>query len=80
MDRRERAAVGVAALVVATGALVASPEAALARLAWLAADPVRYGLACVALALVRPLVAWPATALGVAVGFGFGVAGAPFAV
>jgi uncharacterized membrane protein YdjX (TVP38/TMEM64 family) len=80
MDRSDRTLVGAAALVVAAGVLLASPGMALARLAWLAADPVRFGLACVALALVRPLLAWPATVLGVAAGFGFGVAGAPFAV
>jgi uncharacterized membrane protein YdjX (TVP38/TMEM64 family) len=81
--RRTRVLLGVGLLVaVATAAWAVSPDAALAALAWLAADPGRYLLACVALAAVRPLFAWPTTLLGVAVGFGFGVApvGLPLAL
>jgi uncharacterized membrane protein YdjX (TVP38/TMEM64 family) len=78
MDRRLGLAVALA--VVATAALLVAPEAALTRLSWLAADPLRYGLACLALAVVRPLVAWPTTLLAVAVGFGYGITGLPFAL
>ena len=66
---------GVAAL-----ALAMSPEAALSRLRWLATDPLRFGVAAVALAAVRPLLAWPTTLLAVAVGFGYGWVGTPFAL
>ncbi|MFB6131417.1 MAG: VTT domain-containing protein, partial [Salinigranum sp.] len=50
------------------------------RLAWLAADPVRFGVALLALALVRPLFAWPTTLLAVAAGYGYGPAGFPLAL
>jgi uncharacterized membrane protein YdjX (TVP38/TMEM64 family) len=75
-------AVGLLVLVgVAAAAWARSPDAALRALAWLAADPLRYLVACVALAAVRPLFAWPTTLVGVAVGFGFDVAvGVPLAL
>lgn len=57
-----------------------SPTAALDALAWLAADPVRFGIALVALAAVRPFLAWPTTLVAVAVGFGYGWVGLPLAV
>ena len=68
----------VAALVAV--ALAVSPEAALSRLRWLAGDPLRFGVAVVALAAVRPLLAWPTTLLAVAVGFGYGWGGTPLAL
>jgi uncharacterized membrane protein YdjX (TVP38/TMEM64 family) len=77
MDRRRRLGVGLAVATVAVAATVASPGDALARLAWLGADPVRFGLALCLLALVRPLFVWPTTLLAVAAGFGYGPAGAP---
>jgi uncharacterized membrane protein YdjX (TVP38/TMEM64 family) len=77
--RRSRA-VGLAVAVVAAGGLLVDPALLLRRLAWLAADPLRFALALVAFALVRPLLAWPATLVGVAAGYGFGLAGAPLAV
>ncbi|MFB6301692.1 MAG: TVP38/TMEM64 family protein [Haloferacaceae archaeon] len=80
MDRRRAVGVGTLLAVVAVVAAVTSPDAALERLTWLAADPVRYGIACLALAAVRPLVAWPVTLLAVAAGFGYGPEGAPLAL
>lgn len=77
MDRRRAAGVGVLLAAVAVAAAVTSPDVALERLTWMAADPVRYGLACLALAAVRPLVAWPVTLLAVAAGFGYGPEGLP---
>lgn len=77
MNRRRAVGVGTLLAAVAAAAAVTSPDAALERLTWLAADPVRYGIACLALAAVRPLVAWPVTLLAVAAGFGYGPAGAP---
>jgi uncharacterized membrane protein YdjX (TVP38/TMEM64 family) len=64
--------VAVAVVVAAVAAWAASPEAAVARLAGLADDPVRFGVALVALTAVRPFLAWPTTLLAVAVGFGYG--------
>jgi uncharacterized membrane protein YdjX (TVP38/TMEM64 family) len=77
MKRRGRLALGVAVAAVIVGSLVVSPAAALARLSWLAADPVRFGLALVAVCLVRPLFVWPTTLLAVAAGYGYGLVGAP---
>jgi uncharacterized membrane protein YdjX (TVP38/TMEM64 family) len=78
VDRR-RLGLALALAAVVGAALLVAPGAALTRLSWLAADPLRYGLACLALAAVRPLVAWPTSLLAVAVGFGYGAAGPPFA-
>ncbi|GAA0540242.1 VTT domain-containing protein [Halorubrum ejinorense] len=84
MNRRSTlggyAVAGVVVAAVATLALAASPEAALSRLRWLATDPLRFGVAVVALAAFRPLLAWPTTLLAVAVGFGYGWVGTPFAL
>lgn len=84
MNRRSAlgryAVAGVVVAALAAAALAVSPEAALSRLRWLAGDPVRFGVAVVALAAVRPLLAWPTTLLAVAVGFGFGWVGTPFAL
>ncbi|WP_434521837.1 VTT domain-containing protein [Halorubrum sp. AS12] len=84
MNRRSAlgryAVAGVVVAALAAVALAVSPEAALSRLRWLAGDPVRFGVAVVALAAVRPLLAWPTTLLAVAVGFGFGWVGTPFAL
>ena len=74
------AAAGIAVAALAAVALAVSPEAALSRLRWLATDPLRFGAAVVALAAVRPLLAWPTTLLAVAVGFGYGWVGTPFAL
>ena len=74
------AVAGILVAALAAVALAVSPEAALSRLRWLATDPLRFGVAVVALAAVRPLLAWPTTLLAVAVGFGYGWVGAPFAL
>ncbi|QAU11708.1 TVP38/TMEM64 family protein [Halorubrum sp. BOL3-1] len=74
------AVAGVAVAALATLVFAVSPEAALPRLRLLADDPVRFGVTVVALAAVRPLLAWPTTLIAVAVGFGYGPAGTPFAL
>ena len=74
------AVAGAVVAALAAIALAISPEAALSRLRWLATDPLRFGVAVVALAAVRPLLAWPTTLLAVAVGFGYGWVGTPFAL
>lgn len=78
--KRRLLAGGVVLAVVALGAWLTSPATALARLEWLAADPLRFGLALLVVAAVRPFLAWPTTALAVAVGYGYGWAGVPFGV
>lgn len=84
MNRRSTlgryAVAGAVAAALAALALAVSPEEALSRLRWLATDPLRFGVAVVALAAVRPLLAWPTTLLAVAVGFGYGWVGTPFAL
>jgi uncharacterized membrane protein YdjX (TVP38/TMEM64 family) len=81
MDRRVRllAGVGLVALVAALGVLV-SPGAALDRLAWVAADPLRLTVALAVVAVVRPLFAWPTTLLAVVAGYGLGLRGFPLAL
>ncbi|MFB6235408.1 MAG: TVP38/TMEM64 family protein [Halopenitus sp.] len=78
--KRRLLAGGLVLAVVALGAWLTSPATALARLEWLAAHPLRFGLALLVLAAVRPLLAWPTTALSVAVGYGYGWVGVPFGV
>ncbi|WP_096396017.1 VTT domain-containing protein [Halorubrum trapanicum] len=84
MNRRSTlgryAVAGAVVAALAALALAVSPEAALSRLRWLATDPLRFGVAVVALAAVRPLLAWPTTLLAVAVGFGYGWVGTPLAL
>lgn len=81
MQRRTRAVLGFAVLlVVAIGAVATSPRWVLARLDWLAADPVRFTAALLILALVRPLLAWPTTLIAVVAGYGWGIRGLPIAL
>jgi len=72
-------AVAVIALL-AGAALFASPGVVFGTLEWLAAHPIRFGAALIALAAVRPFLAWPNTLLAVAVGYGYGWTGLPFGV
>jgi uncharacterized membrane protein YdjX (TVP38/TMEM64 family) len=81
MDRRVRLGAGVGLVaVVAALAVLTSPAAVLDRLAWVAADPLRLALTLVAVAVVRPLFAWPTTLLAVAAGYGLGLGGFPLAL
>lgn len=81
MDRRTRMVVGLGLfLAVAAGALLTSPAWVLARLDWVAADPVRFVVALLVLAVVRPFLAWPTTLLAVVVGYGWGLPGLPVAL
>lgn len=74
------AVVGGGIAVLAGVALGVTPDAALSRLRWLATSPIRFAVALIALAAIRPLLAWPTTLLAVAVGFGYGWVGTPFAL
>lgn len=78
--RRSRLAFGLALLVLLVGAVLLAPAHALHTLSWLAADPLRFGVALFLVALVRPFVAWPTTLLAVAAGYGYGVVGLPYAL
>ncbi|ELZ78234.1 VTT domain-containing protein [Haloferax larsenii] len=77
---RTRLVAGLAFLFVLAGALAVSPETVFGHIAWLAADPVRLVVAVSALALVRPLVAWPTTLLALVAGFGLGPTAIPLAL
>ncbi|WP_277555226.1 VTT domain-containing protein [Halobaculum limi] len=79
MNRRVVAGGLVAATVVAA-ALLTSPAAVLNRAGWVVADPLRLLAVLVALAVVRPFLAWPVTLVAVVTGYGFGLAGAPLAL
>ncbi|MFD1599252.1 TVP38/TMEM64 family protein [Halobellus rarus] len=83
MDRsrlRVRVVAGAALAVVIVGALLVSPDAVLSRASWLVSDPMRLVATSVALAAVRPLLAWPTTLLAVLLGYGLGPAGFPLAL
>lgn len=71
---------GGAVAVVAVAAALTSPAAVLERAGWLVADPVRFLVAAVLLALVRPVLAWPVTLLAVVVGYGFGLRAVPLSL
>ncbi len=79
MNRRY-VALGAVVAVVAVTALSISPDRGLSALTWLAADPVRFAAALLAVSIVRPFLAWPTTLVAVAVGFGFGWPGVPVGV
>jgi uncharacterized membrane protein YdjX (TVP38/TMEM64 family) len=80
MQRRAHVAFGLVAVAVAVAAVTTSPAAVLSRFAWVAADPVRFGVALLVLSAARPLLAWPTTLLAVAAGYGYGLAGLPLAL
>lgn len=77
---RRLVAGGTAVLAIGLAAWLASPAVALEWLTWLAADPIRFGIALLAVTAVRPLLAWPTTLLAVAVGYGYGWAGLPIGI
>ncbi|WP_144903930.1 TVP38/TMEM64 family protein [Halobellus captivus] len=83
MDRsrlRVRVVVGGTIAAVVAAAVVVSPEMVLSRASWLVADPWRLVAASIALAAVRPLLAWPTTLLAVLLGYGLGPVGFPLAL
>ncbi len=78
MNRRFVAGGGIAAGVLLIVWLTA-PAATLGTMEWLAADPIRFGIALIAVTVIRPVLAWPTTLIAVLVGFGYGWAGLPLA-
>jgi len=81
MQRRRRLGAGVLT-VLTLGAVTwqVTPAAAFAWADAVAARPLQYGLLLAVATLVRPAVAWPPTALSVAVGYGYGPLGVPLAL
>lgn len=81
MSRRRRLVVGLVLVGgVVAAALLTSPRLVFDRLTWLAADPLRLAGVLLLLALVRPFLAWPTTLLALLAGYGYGLAGIPFAL
>ena len=71
--RRQLTGLALAVGVVAVVSLVVSPNEVLAAATAATADPAVFALAILALALVRPVVAWPMTPLVGLVGYVLGV-------
>jgi uncharacterized membrane protein YdjX (TVP38/TMEM64 family) len=78
--RRQLFGVALFGGVVLATALLASPDAALARLHALAARPLLFAPALLAAYLCRPLVAWPISAFSVLLGFLYGPVAIPVAL
>jgi len=79
-DRRALVGLAVLAAVVA-GALLVSPDGAVALARAVADDPLLLGATLAALYLLRPLFAWPTTLLSLVVGAAYGVVvGVPVAL
>jgi uncharacterized membrane protein YdjX (TVP38/TMEM64 family) len=66
--------------VALAAALTLSPAGVARRVTALAADPVTFGAVLLAAYLLRPVVAWPISALSVVVGFALGSTGVPVAL
>ena len=77
---RRRIVGGLVVLSVVGGATFVSPRMAIEQVRAVADDPVVFGAVLLGLYLVRPLFAWPTTILSVAVGYGYGFLGIPFAL
>lgn len=75
--RRQVAGLAALVAVVAGASWAFSPATVLGWLAGVTADPVRYGVVLLGVALVRPLLAWPTTLLAIAAGYGYGLPGIP---
>jgi len=71
---------GLVAAAVVVAVVFASPGAVLDRLAWVTVEPGRLVAVLVALAVVRPLLAWPVTLLAVVAGYGFGLSAIPLSL
>jgi Uncharacterized conserved protein len=60
------------AIILVGGVVTTSPASALRWLEWVAADPLRFAAVLMAVAVIRPFLAWPSTLLPVATGYGYG--------
>lgn len=77
---RQAAGIGVVLSVAAAAALTTSPEALFARAERLARRPVLFAAVLLGLYLVRPLLAWPISALSILLGYVLGPAAIPIAL
>jgi uncharacterized membrane protein YdjX (TVP38/TMEM64 family) len=77
---RQLVGIGVVASVAVVAAVAASPSALFDRAGTLAARPALLAVALLALYLVRPLLAWPISALSVLLGYLFGPVAVPVAL
>ncbi|GAA0208416.1 TVP38/TMEM64 family protein [Halobaculum roseum] len=71
---------GLVAAAVVIAAVLSSPSAVLDRIAWVTAEPWRLVAILAALAVVRPLLAWPVTLLAVVAGYGLGLSAIPLSL
>lgn len=78
--KRQLAGLALAVAVAGAVTLRFAPEQIAAAVAGLASDPVRFGAVLLLAYLLRPVVAWPISALSVAVGFALGPWGVPVAL
>ncbi|QZP38766.1 TVP38/TMEM64 family protein [Halobaculum magnesiiphilum] len=71
---------GLVAGAVVVAAVLSSPNAVFDRIAWVTAEPWRLVAVLAALAVVRPLLAWPVTLLAVVAGYGLGLSAIPLSL
>ena len=77
---RQAAGVGVVLVVAVAAALTTSPDAVSARVEELTHRPLLFAGVLLALYLVRPLLAWPISALSILLGYVLGPAAIPIAL
>lgn len=77
---RQLVGIGVVAAVAVVAALATSPAALFDRAEALAARPALLAIALLALYLVRPLLAWPISALSILLGYLYGPVAIPVAL
>ena len=77
---RQLIGLGILASVAAAAALSTSPNALLARIDVLAGRPILLSATLVALYSLRPLLAWPISALSILLGYLFGPLAIPIAL
>jgi uncharacterized membrane protein YdjX (TVP38/TMEM64 family) len=77
---RQVAGIAVVCVVAATAALTVPPERLFVHAEGLASRPVVLGVALLVLYLVRPLLAWPISALSVLLGYLYGPTAIPVAL
>jgi uncharacterized membrane protein YdjX (TVP38/TMEM64 family) len=78
--RRQAFGAALVAGVVLAAAFLSSPERAVAELRALSARPALFAPALLAAYLLRPLVAWPISALSILLGFLYGPVAVPVAL
>ncbi len=77
---RQLAGIAIVASIAATAAYLSSPKAVFESVGTLTARPVVLFAILVGLYLVRPLLAWPISALSILLGYLFGPAAIPIAL